>query len=148
MLKSFEKLWKPLSVVCNLNSIKIFFKSQKINAKDTKAKKSGKTNYENYESDDNTFNEKYSEVLGDMSVFNENLMNRVKELIKLLNSLEKYTNVVQGDTKPTLLEALLVYNRLFSLFQDQTFNLIENVCKSMALKLEKVNFFKIKKSKF
>ena len=79
MLKSFEKLWKPLSVVCNLNSIKIFFKSQKINAKDTKAKKSGKTNYENYESDDDTFNEKYSEVLGDMSVFNENLMNRVKE---------------------------------------------------------------------
>ena len=49
-------------------------------------------------------------------VFEDEILSKTKEIISFLETLEKYTFVVQHDKQPSVIEGLMIYNRLFNFF--------------------------------
>ncbi len=53
-----------------------------------------------------------------IGIFSDICSVTLDELINLLEIFEKYTLIIEGDTEPTILEGSLIYNKLFTLLNE------------------------------
>lgn len=75
-------------------------------------------------------------------LFEDDLLKEILSIIEILEKLEKFTNLVQKEKNPSILDALLIYNRLFTFLNQKSKPSMDEFLKKMAEKLEKVNFLK------
>lgn len=92
MLRSAQNLWNPLTILCN-NS-KICTRIECFARKDSPA--------------------------AQIDIFSDICAQALQELISLLEIFENFTMIIQADKSPTIVEGCLIYNRLFSFFNEKT----------------------------